>query len=191
MVNQDEEGVPYDDPSGDEQRQNPQPNPQQVDLDLNATVNGSQELGPGNSEPRPFGGIGSNPNQIMQDLRHRMQAMEHEVKELRSENTELKNVTQGLKTRGRSPRRSPPRRRERSRSHSPTKRRPRSLPRRRRHWNSSESRDSSDPPMNPMREGGYALDIIKGCETAMGHHPSTHTLPSRVGSSKSISLKVS
>ncbi|MED6203488.1 hypothetical protein PIB30_115999, partial [Stylosanthes scabra] len=41
-------------------------------------------LGPGNSEPRPFGGIGTDPNQIMQDLRHHMQAMEHEVKELRS-----------------------------------------------------------------------------------------------------------
>ncbi|MED6115062.1 hypothetical protein PIB30_086572 [Stylosanthes scabra] len=86
MVNQDEEGVPYTDHSGDEQHQNPQPNPQQVDLDLNATANGSQEsagrnaetdgaqsgdrsggqrstsafdrLGSGNPEPRPFGGIG-------------------------------------------------------------------------------------------------------------------------------------
>ncbi|MED6134846.1 hypothetical protein PIB30_040707 [Stylosanthes scabra] len=134
MVNQDEEGVPYDDPFGDEQRQNPQPNPQQADLDLNATANGSQEsagrnaetdraqngqlnssrdrsgsrrstsafdrLGPRNSEPRPFGGIGSDPNQIIQDLRHRM-------------------------------------------LHSPTERRPRSPPQRRRHRNSSESRDSS------------------------------------------------
>ncbi|MED6216504.1 hypothetical protein PIB30_008195 [Stylosanthes scabra] len=177
MVNQDEEGVPYDDPSGDEQRQNPQPNPQQADLNLNATANGSQEsagrnaetdgaqngqlnssgdrsggrrstsafdrLGPGNSEPRPFGGIGSDPNQIMQDLRHRMQAMELEVKELRKENTELKNVAQDLKTRRRSPRNSSPRRRERSRSHSPTERRLRSPPEWRRHWNSSESRDSS------------------------------------------------
>ncbi|MED6122229.1 hypothetical protein PIB30_037824 [Stylosanthes scabra] len=102
---EDEEGVPYNDHSGDEQRQNSQPNPQQADLDLNATANGSQEsagrnaetdgaqngqlnsggdrsggrqstsafdrLGPGNPEPRTFGGIGSDNNQIMQDLRHR------------------------------------------------------------------------------------------------------------------------
>ncbi|MED6108517.1 hypothetical protein PIB30_024697 [Stylosanthes scabra] len=93
MVNQDEEGVPYTDHSGDEQRQNQQQNQQQVDLDVNATANGSQEsadrnaetsgtqngqpnsggdnsggrrststfdrLGPGNPDPRPFGGIGS------------------------------------------------------------------------------------------------------------------------------------
>ncbi|MED6145519.1 hypothetical protein PIB30_025989 [Stylosanthes scabra] len=45
-----EEGVPYIDHSGDEQRQNPQPNPQQVDLDLNATANGSQDSAGRNAE---------------------------------------------------------------------------------------------------------------------------------------------
>ncbi|MED6192503.1 hypothetical protein PIB30_010708 [Stylosanthes scabra] len=151
MVNQDEEGVPYTDHSSDERRQNPQPNQQQADLDLNATANGGDRfggrrstsafdrLGPGNPEPRPFGGISSDNNQIMQDLRHRMQAMELEVKELRKENTELKNVAQDLRAR----RRSPLRRRERSRSRSATQRRPRSPPRRRHHQNSFESLDSS------------------------------------------------
>ncbi|MED6187279.1 hypothetical protein PIB30_074916, partial [Stylosanthes scabra] len=187
MVNQDEEGVPYDDPSGDEQRQNPQPNPQQADLDLNSTANGSQEsaernaetdgaqngqlnssgdrsggrqstsafdrLGLGNSKPRPFGRIGSDPNQIMQDLRHRMQAMELEVKELWKENTEPKNVAQDLKTRRCSPRRSPPRRHKRSRSHSPTERSPRSPPQRRRHRNSSESQDSFENLGTPDENG--------------------------------------
>ncbi|MED6142962.1 hypothetical protein PIB30_002249 [Stylosanthes scabra] len=60
-------------------------------------------LGPGHPEPRPFGGIGSDDTQIMQDLIHRMQAMELEVKELRKENTELKNVAQDLRARRRSP----------------------------------------------------------------------------------------
>ncbi|MED6168393.1 hypothetical protein PIB30_011283 [Stylosanthes scabra] len=119
MVNQDEEGVAYSDHSSDERHQDQQ----QVDLDLNATANGSTEsadrnvdtggtqnsqpksggdnfggqrstsafdrLGPGNPDPKPFGGIGTDETQIIQELRHRMQAMELEVKGLRKENIEL------------------------------------------------------------------------------------------------------
>ncbi|MED6119389.1 hypothetical protein PIB30_011454 [Stylosanthes scabra] len=129
MVNQDEEGVAYTDHSGDERRQNQQQNQQQVDLDLNATANGSTEsvgrnaemggtqngqpntstfdrLGPGSPGPNPFGGIGSDDTQIIQELRHRMQAMEIEVKGLRKENVELKNVTKDLRSRRHSPHRS-------------------------------------------------------------------------------------
>ncbi|MED6181754.1 hypothetical protein PIB30_022354 [Stylosanthes scabra] len=157
MVNQDKEGVVYSNHSGDERPQNQQ-NQQQVSLDLNATANANQEsagcntetggtqngqtslnghnpegrrstsafdkLGPGQPEPRPFGGIGPDDAQIIQDLRHRMQAMECDFKELQKENTELKNVAQDLKAR----RRSPIRRRERSKSRSPSRRRPRSPP---------------------------------------------------------------
>ncbi|MED6217650.1 hypothetical protein PIB30_019600 [Stylosanthes scabra] len=119
--------------------QNSQPNPSGHNPEGRRNTSAFDRLGPGHPEPRPFGGIGSDDTQIMQDLRHRMKAMELEVKELRKENTELKNVAQDLRAR----RRSPPRRRERSRTHSPSKRRPRSPPRRRRHQNSSESPDSS------------------------------------------------
>ncbi|MED6157989.1 hypothetical protein PIB30_028699 [Stylosanthes scabra] len=185
MVNQDEEGVPYTDHSGNERHQNQQQNQQQVDLDLNATANGSQEsagrnaetggtqngqpnsgddnsggqrstsafdrLGPSDPGPRPFGGIGSDNAQIIQDLRHRMQAMEVEVKGLRKENVELKSATKDL----RSQRHSPHRRRTRSKSRSPTRRRERTPPRectpprertptqRRRHPSSSDNRESS------------------------------------------------
>ncbi|MED6199089.1 hypothetical protein PIB30_072642, partial [Stylosanthes scabra] len=38
---------------------------------------------------RPFGGIGPNEFHIAQDLRHRIQSMEQEVRELRKENAEL------------------------------------------------------------------------------------------------------
>ncbi|MED6118651.1 hypothetical protein PIB30_004701 [Stylosanthes scabra] len=109
MANQNEEGIPYTDHSGDEQHQNNQQNQQQVDLDLNATANGSQEsagrnaetggtqngqpnsggdnsggrqstsafdrIGPGDLGPRPFGRIGSDDTQIIQDLRHRVNAL--------------------------------------------------------------------------------------------------------------------
>ncbi|MED6191672.1 hypothetical protein PIB30_002479 [Stylosanthes scabra] len=130
MVNQDKEGIPYTDHSADEQHQNNQQNQQQVDLDLNATANGGTQngqpnsggdnsggrrstsafdrLGPGDPGPRPFGGIGSNDTQIVQDLRHRMQAMEVEVKGLRKENVELKNATKDLRSRRRSPLRIDP-----------------------------------------------------------------------------------
>ncbi|MED6118546.1 hypothetical protein PIB30_003762 [Stylosanthes scabra] len=140
-MNQDEEGVPYTDHSGDEQHQNNPQNQQQVDLDLNATANGSQEsagrnaetggtqngqpnsggdnsggrrstsafdrLGPGDPGPKPFGGIGSDNTQIIQDLRHLLQAMEVEVKGLRKENVELKSATKDLRSRRHSPHRHP------------------------------------------------------------------------------------
>ncbi|MED6202345.1 hypothetical protein PIB30_104411 [Stylosanthes scabra] len=126
MVNRDEEGAVYSDHFGDERPPNQQ-NQQQVDLDLNATADASQEsagrnagmgeaqngqpnsgddtsggqrstsafdkLGPRKPDPRPFGGIGSDNTQIIQDLRHRMQVMEAEVKGLRKENMELKSAT--------------------------------------------------------------------------------------------------
>ncbi|MED6204267.1 hypothetical protein PIB30_007738 [Stylosanthes scabra] len=151
MVNQDEEGIPYTDHSGDEQHRNLQ----QADLDLNATANGStrsvdrnaeaggtQNGQPGSSGdnsggrrstsafdrlgPKPFGEIGSDKSQIIQELRHRMQAMELQVKgDLRSR------------------RRLPPRRRSRSKSKTSPRRRERTPDRRRRHPSSSDDRESS------------------------------------------------
>ncbi|MED6194228.1 hypothetical protein PIB30_026489 [Stylosanthes scabra] len=182
MVNQDEEGVPYTDHSGDEQRGDRSGG--------RRSTSAFDRLGPGNQEPRPFGGIGSDNNQIMQDLRHRMQAMELEVKELRKENTELKNVAQNLRARRRSPLRRP----ERSRSRSPTQRRPWSPPRWRRHQDSSESPDSSSNQSHEgrrrrhrrykrmrNREGTPPIDG----RTHRWTHPSMDALLFRVGSSKS------
>ncbi|MED6132485.1 hypothetical protein PIB30_019459 [Stylosanthes scabra] len=83
--------------------QNGQPNSSGDRSGGRRSTNAFDRLGPGNPEPRTLGGIGSDNNQIMQDLRHRMQAMELEVKELRKENTELKNVAQDLRARRRSP----------------------------------------------------------------------------------------
>ncbi|MED6169319.1 hypothetical protein PIB30_020299 [Stylosanthes scabra] len=100
MVNQDEEGVPYADHSGDEQRQNQQPG-QQEGLNLNATANGATEtddanvdledvqngqphipvsknssaldrLDPSGPAPRPLRGIGTDESRITQELRHRL-----------------------------------------------------------------------------------------------------------------------
>ncbi|MED6109231.1 hypothetical protein PIB30_031547 [Stylosanthes scabra] len=192
MVNRDEEGAVYSDHSRDERPPNQQ-NQQQVDLDLNATANASQEsagrnartgeaqnsqpnsggdtsrgqrstsafdrLSPGDPDPRPFGGIGSDNTQIIQDLRHRMQAMEAEVKGLRKENVELKSATKD----SRSQRRSPYRRRTRSKSKSPTRRRERTPPRectpprertptrRRRHPSSSDDQESSSDDSREQR----------------------------------------
>ncbi|MED6169313.1 hypothetical protein PIB30_020293 [Stylosanthes scabra] len=126
--------------------QNGQPNPNDNNPGGRRSTSAFDRLGPGQPEPRLFGGIGSDDTQIMQDLRHRMQAMELEVKELRKENIELKNVAQDLRAR----RRSPLRRRERSRSRSPSQRRLRTPPQRRRCQNSSESPDSSS---DESREG--------------------------------------
>ncbi|MED6174939.1 hypothetical protein PIB30_073626 [Stylosanthes scabra] len=84
-------------------------------------------LGPGNPDPRPFGGIGSNDTHIIQELRHHMQAMEVEVKGLRKENVKLKNATKDLRSRRRSPRRH----RSRSKSKTPPRRRERTPPRER------------------------------------------------------------
>ncbi|MED6161143.1 hypothetical protein PIB30_057935 [Stylosanthes scabra] len=50
--------------------------------------------------PRPFGGIGPNEFHIAQELRHHMQSMEQEVRELRKENAELRTAIQHLRSRG-------------------------------------------------------------------------------------------
>ncbi|MED6145857.1 hypothetical protein PIB30_029088 [Stylosanthes scabra] len=118
-----------------------------MELDLNATANEATGNGNANTDsgggptPRPFGGIGSNESQIAQDLRHRMQSMELEVRELRKENAELRATTRNLQSRGRTP----PRRRSRSRSRSPPGRnqRPQTPPRRRRRHSSSVDNESS------------------------------------------------
>ncbi|MED6221071.1 hypothetical protein PIB30_050915 [Stylosanthes scabra] len=151
MANQDEEGVVYTDHSGDYQRRDQQ----QQTLGLNATANEATGSGNANADsggiqngiglsgpnPRHFGGIGSEESQIAQELRHRMQAMEMEVRELRKENAELRSTTRNPQSR----RRTSPRRRSRTKSRSPPRRtqRPRTPPRRRRHHSSSDDRESS------------------------------------------------
>ncbi|MED6135759.1 hypothetical protein PIB30_049649 [Stylosanthes scabra] len=151
--------------------QNGQPNPGGNNPEGRRSTGAFDRLGPGHPEPRPFGGIGSDDTQIMQDLRHRMQAMELEVKELRKENTELKNVAQNLRAR----RRSPLRRRERFRSPSPSRRRPRTPPRRRRHQNSSESPDSSSDESHEGRRRRHRhykrMRNREGTPPVEGHTP--------------------
>ncbi|MED6174569.1 hypothetical protein PIB30_070276 [Stylosanthes scabra] len=151
MADQDVEGVVYTDHSGDDQRQNQQ---QQQALDLNATANeatgsgnppprnltqGNRQsafdrIGPGGPTQRPFGGTGSDESQIAQELRHRMQAMESEVWELRKESTKLRSSTRNPQPRGQTP----PRRRSRSK-------------RRRHHSSSSDSDSSSGRDRNPRQ----------------------------------------
>ncbi|MED6167324.1 hypothetical protein PIB30_001747 [Stylosanthes scabra] len=77
--------------------QNGQPNLNDNNTEGWGSTSAFDRLGPGQPEPMPFGGIGSDDTQIMQDLSHRMQAMEREVKEIQKENTELKNVAPDLK----------------------------------------------------------------------------------------------
>ncbi|MED6157398.1 hypothetical protein PIB30_022807 [Stylosanthes scabra] len=186
-------------------------NQQQVELDLNATANGSTEsvgrnvetggtqngqpksggdnsggrrstsafdrLGPGSPGPNLFGGIGSYETQIIQELRHRMQAMEVEVKELRKENVELKNATKDLRSRQHSPHR----RRSRSKYRTPTRRREhtppcgRTSPRRRRHPSSSDNHESSsDESREPRRRQYGRYKKMRGRERTPpvdGHTP--------------------
>ncbi|MED6171080.1 hypothetical protein PIB30_037279 [Stylosanthes scabra] len=68
----------------------------------NRSSSAFDKLGLGGRDPNPFGGIGSDESRITQELRHRMQAMELEVRELRKENVELKNATKDLRSRRRS-----------------------------------------------------------------------------------------
>ncbi|MED6162803.1 hypothetical protein PIB30_073991 [Stylosanthes scabra] len=135
----DEEGLVYIDHSGDEQRRNPQHERQQEELDLNATAN--EAVGSSGPISRPFGGIGLDESHITQELRHCMQSMELEVRELRNENAKLRTTTRNLQLRGRTPLRH----RSRSQSRSPPRRnhRPHTLSRRRRHHNSSDDSESS------------------------------------------------
>ncbi|MED6160380.1 hypothetical protein PIB30_051005 [Stylosanthes scabra] len=159
MADQDVEGVVYADHSGDDQHRNQQQQ-QALDLNATAneatgsgnvntksggTQNGQppprnptqgnrqnafDRIGPSGPNPRPFGGTGSDESQIAQELRHRMQAMESEVRELRKENAELRSSTKDPQPRTRtSPRRcsrsqsrSPPRRNLRSKSPPQAKR---------------------------------------------------------------------
>ncbi|MED6188635.1 hypothetical protein PIB30_087761 [Stylosanthes scabra] len=148
MANQDEEGMVYTDHSGDDQRRDQQQQEKTLDLNATANEatgsgnantdsggiqNGQSpprnpvqdnrqsafdRIGPGGPTQRPFGGTGSDESQIAQELRHRMQAMELVVWELRKENAELRSNTRNLQPRGRTP----PRRRSRSKSCSPPRR---------------------------------------------------------------------
>ncbi|MED6145337.1 hypothetical protein PIB30_024238 [Stylosanthes scabra] len=202
-----------------------------VDLDLNATANGSTEstgqnaetggtqncqpksgrdnsggrwstsafdmLGPGSPGPNPFGGIGSDDTQIIQELRHRMQAMEVEVKGLRKENVELKSATKDLKSRPHSPhqRRSrsksgtPTRRRERTPPHERTPPRERTPTRRRCHPSSSDNRESSRMNLGNRDEGN--IIVIRRREDGREPHPLTNIPRSQTGSSGSNSPRAS
>ncbi|MED6210578.1 hypothetical protein PIB30_065424 [Stylosanthes scabra] len=112
----------YTDHSGDDQHRNQQQQ-QALDLNataneatgsgnINAESGGAQNgqppprnptqgnrqsafdrIGPSGPNPRTFGGTSSDESQIAQELRHRMQAMESEVRELRKENAELRSST--------------------------------------------------------------------------------------------------
>ncbi|MED6127044.1 hypothetical protein PIB30_084338 [Stylosanthes scabra] len=168
-ANQDVEGVVYTDHSGDDQRQDQQQQ-QTLDLNATANEatgsgNGSTDLGgiqngqpsprnpiqsnrqsafdrigPGGPTQRPFGGTGSDESQIAQELRHRMQAIEVEVRELRKENAELRSSTRHPQPRGQTP----PRRRSRSKSRSPPRRTQRNL--------SPQSQEDSTTPNPPPQE---------------------------------------
>ncbi|MED6123208.1 hypothetical protein PIB30_046957, partial [Stylosanthes scabra] len=179
MADQDVEGVVYTDHSGDDQHRNQQQQ-QTLDLNATAneatgsgnintesggTQNGQppprnptqgnrqsafDRIGPSEPNPRPFGGTGSDESQIAQELRHRMQAMESEVRELRKANAELRSGTRYPQPRTRTS----PRRRSRSQSRSPPRKnqRPHTPPRRRRHHSSSsDSGSSSGRDRNPRR----------------------------------------
>ncbi|MED6162745.1 hypothetical protein PIB30_073501 [Stylosanthes scabra] len=60
-------------------------------------------IGPSYPTPQPFGGTGSDESQTAQELRHGMQAMELEVRELRKENAELRSTTRNPQQRERTP----------------------------------------------------------------------------------------
>ncbi|MED6127657.1 hypothetical protein PIB30_090059 [Stylosanthes scabra] len=117
MANQEQEGVAHTDHSGDEQRreinnlnvnkrswtsrgvQNIRPHPHTTNPGgrrIPSTIdkrwsgktshNTEQRQSPSS---RPFRGIGSEEFRITQQLRHRMQSIQHGVRELRKENLEL------------------------------------------------------------------------------------------------------
>ncbi|MED6197402.1 hypothetical protein PIB30_056155 [Stylosanthes scabra] len=218
MADQDVEGVVYTDHSGDDQHRNQQQQ-QALDLNataneatgsgnINAESGGTQNgqlpprnptqgnrqsafdrIGPSGPNPQPFGGTGSDESQIAQELRHRMQAMESEVRELRKENAELRSSTKDPqprtrtlpRRRSRSQSRSPPRRNLRSKSPPQAKRtqRPHTPPRRRRHHSSSSDGDSSSGRDRHPRRG--PTGDTKEPEIGMPPCPLTATLRSLVG----------
>ncbi|MED6206446.1 hypothetical protein PIB30_026775, partial [Stylosanthes scabra] len=110
-------------------------------------------IGPNGPLPPPFGGIESEGYNITQELRHRMQSMESEMRELRKENTDLRTTTRDLLFRGRSS----PRRRSRSRSRTPPRRfgRSRSPPKRRHHRGSSDESYSSSEEDKSRNHGSH------------------------------------
>ncbi|MED6174967.1 hypothetical protein PIB30_074018, partial [Stylosanthes scabra] len=60
---------------GGQNRQPPPHNP-----NFGSCPSAFDRIGPSSPTPRPFGGIGSDESQITQELRHRMQSMELEVR---------------------------------------------------------------------------------------------------------------
>ncbi|MED6194691.1 hypothetical protein PIB30_030758 [Stylosanthes scabra] len=131
--------------------QNGQPKPHDDNPGGWRSTSAFDRLGPGDPDPNPFGGIGSDESRITHELQHRMQSVELMVQELRKENVELRNVTKDLKSR----RRSPPRRRSRYKSRSPPRRRPQTPPRRQCHPSSSEDGDSSSDDSRETRRRPY------------------------------------
>ncbi|MED6112733.1 hypothetical protein PIB30_064309 [Stylosanthes scabra] len=192
MADQDVEGVVYIDHSGDDQRQNQQQQ-QALDLNTTAneatgsgnvntdsggTQNGQppprnptqgnrqsafDRIGPSGPTQRPFGGTGSDESQIAQELRHRMQAMESEVRELRKENAELRSSTKNPQPRAQTP----PRRRSRSQSRGD---------------DTTAARATVTPPREGIatHDGGPTGDT-KEPEIGLLPRPLTATLHSQVG----------
>ncbi|MED6196996.1 hypothetical protein PIB30_052641 [Stylosanthes scabra] len=131
MANQDVEGVVYIDHSGDDQCRDQQQQTLDLNTTTNeATGSGNantdsggmqngqppprnpiqgnrqsafDRIGPGGPTQRPFGGTRLDESQIAQELRHRMQAMELKVRELRKENAELRSSTRNPQPRGQTP----------------------------------------------------------------------------------------
>ncbi|MED6147724.1 hypothetical protein PIB30_046473 [Stylosanthes scabra] len=146
-------------------------------------------IGPSRPNPRPFGGTGSDESQIAQELRHRMQAMESGVRELRKENAELRSSTKDPQPRTQTS----PRRRSRSQPRSPPRRnqRPKSPPQAKRTQRphtpqggdgTTAARATATPPREEIatHEGGPTGDT-KEPEIGMPPCPLTATLHSLVG----------
>ncbi|MED6212824.1 hypothetical protein PIB30_087212 [Stylosanthes scabra] len=218
MADQDVEGVVYTDHSGDDQRRDQQQQ-QTLDLNATANeatgsgnvntdsrgvqngqpppwnpIQGNRQstfdrIGPDGPTQRPFGGTGSDESQIAQELRHRMQAMELEVREMRKKNAELRSSTRNPQPRGQTP----PRRRSRSKSRSP----PRRTQRNQSPPQAKRTQRPQTPPgrdvittvqatATPPREG-TATDVggptgdTKELEIGLLPHPLTVILHSQVG----------
>ncbi|MED6203234.1 hypothetical protein PIB30_113554, partial [Stylosanthes scabra] len=146
-------------------------------------------IGPSGPNPRPFCGTGSNESQIAQELRHRMQAMESEVRELRKENAKLRSITKdpqprtrtSPRRRSRSQSRSPPRRNLRSKSPPQAKRTQRShTPQGGGDTTAARARATSPRKEIVTHEGGPTGDT-KEPEIRMPPRPLTATLRSLVG----------
>ncbi|MED6116590.1 hypothetical protein PIB30_101640, partial [Stylosanthes scabra] len=200
------EGMVYTDNSSDDQHRNQQQQ-QTLDLNATAneatgsgnintesggTQNGQppprnptqgnrqsafDRIGPSEPNPRPFGGTGSDESQISQELRHRMKAMESEVRELRKANAELRSGTRHPQPRTRTS----PKRCSRSQSRSPPRRnqRPHTPPG---GDDTTAARATVTPPREEIatREGGPTGNT-KELEIGVPPHPLMATLHSLVG----------